>query len=278
MSLLETALKLLRRPVETGVKPLPRRKPGPPQDTDPHEAEVMDVLSRLQAERVEAESTLSGAAEAREALLMQPESDEAIFELGRAIDRANLQLERIDRIEPDLRRMLGELKYSARGARWVVDRDAATVAFAVYVEAIEHYEQARSGWARVWNDLAAKWPTATEIMPTMPALNGNSTGYAAGLEAFRSRVIVLAAPPMPLYASLAQAIEFARQTGHAPEGVPLEWLGEIQRAITNAVNVQMLVGGLDGEGRPLAKGTIIEMSYEDAQRAVTSGRAIYCAS
>ena len=278
MSLFENALKLLRRPVAPAADPQPRRKNGTVRDDDPvNEPELTEALAQLQAERQTAEATLSGAAERREGLLLQPESDEEIFRLARQIDSANLTLERLDRIEPDLRQRLGEVRFHARGARWVTDRDAAAAAFTGFTEAIEQYERARREWAGVFNALAEKWPTAPEIAPRMPALTATSSGYAAELERFQNVVIMLAPPPQQQgLHSLAGAIDYARKFGHAPEAIPPDWLEEIERAIANATNVQTLVGTLDSEGRPVAKGSVITMSYDDAARAVTSGRARYC--
>jgi hypothetical protein len=277
MSLLETALTLLRRPVETEGEPPGRRKaPGP---TDPlTEADLTEVLSRLIRERVEAETTLAGAADQREALLMTPGSDDQIFQLAAAIDRANLTLERLDRLEPDLRERLGQVKYYNRGARWVADRDRAAAGFEQFITAIKAYETARSQWAQAWNGLLEKWPTAGDIMPWMPKLDGSSGAYAGDVEIFRNRVIVLSEPPRAAYHTLAQAIDYARKFGHAPDGLPGDWVAECEMAIGDSVPVQILVSSLDGEARPLDKGAIVTMTYDDARRAVTNGRARFADS
>ena len=275
MSLLDHALRLLRRPVDQAGEPAPQPQ-GTNDDAAPlTEAELNAALQQLADDREAAYAVLSGAADRRESLLMTPGTDDEIIGLEGEISRANLTLERLDRLEPDLKRRLGEVIYYNRGAKWIVDRDVAAAEFAKFVQAEDAYRKAREEWATVWNGLQAKWSTANEIMPFMAKLVGRKTSFAEQLEDFRTRVIVLREPERAPVHSLAQAIDFTKQFGHPPEGVPPDWIAECQRAASGSATVRTLVATLDGEGRSVPKGTVIEMDYAGAEKAVHSGRAIF---
>ncbi len=260
-TMLERALQLLGRPVAIpgdappGDAEKPHRKAGTPAAPGPvTEAELLAALSQLADERVAAERLLSGAADRRETLLMQPGSDDEILSLGQDIDRANLLLERLDRIEPDLRRKLGEVRFHDRNRRWIADRDAAADAFATFTAAIDAYETARAEWVPIWNELCARWPDVHEIAPRMPQLTGSSADYEQRLASFREKVRVLAAPPPPVYHTLSNAIDYAKRFGQLPDGIPGEWQADVERAIDGEVSVTTLVGTTGADGHPIPKG------------------------
>jgi hypothetical protein len=238
-------------------------------------AEAEASLAEMEKERAEALAVINTAGDRREALFMEPGSDDEILELGAQIDRANLTLERLDRVEPDMRRRLGEIKFHERGARWIEARDAAAAAAAQHVAAIEAYQSAIDAWRVTYNAVVAEFPTATEILPLLPGLVRGQTTFAAQIERLRTLEIQIAAPDPGLLTSLANAIEYAQQTGRVPEGMPGDWVPEIERAISGETRIKCLVAILDSEGRTVAKGTKIVLPYEIAAAHVWSGRAVY---
>lgn len=280
MAILETALALLRRPVAEPGETQPVKRRGKTDAAAPEaapltELELIAALEGLAAERADAQHVLAGASERRETLLMQPDSDDAILDLGNQIDRAQLQLERLDRLEPDLRRRLGEVRFHGKNARWIADRDAAAAKFEGFIAAIDAYNAARSEWAAVWNGLLEQWPTANEIMPWMPGLVSSLDVYQEQLAKFRELVFVVKPPPRPFGYTLAQAVDHTRQLGHPPDWAVPDWHAECERAISDNVAVVTIVNTLDPEGRPVPKNTTLELSYESADKMVRSGRATY---
>jgi hypothetical protein len=271
------AFDILRRPATADTPPPGKTRGKPPAapQWSALRAEVEAALDELAHERAEAEHVIAMAGEKRETLFMQPGSDDEIIGLGAAIDRANLTLERLDRLEPDMRRRLGEIKFHERGARWIEARDAAAAAAAQHVAAIEAYQNAIDAWRVTYNAVVAEFPTATEILPLMPGLIRGQTTFAAQIERLRTLEIQIAAPDPGLLTSLAHVIEYAQQTGCVPEGMPGDWVPEIERAISGETRIKCLVAILDSEGRTVAKGAKITLPYEKAAAHVRSGRAVY---
>jgi hypothetical protein len=278
MNMLEAALALLRRPIETTGEPRRARRKHeiPGDDAALTEGELVAALEEMAAERAAAEAMLAGVADQRESLLMQPGSDAEIFDLGRQIDRAQLNLERLDRLEPDLRRKLRAVQLRDENIRWAAARDAAILAWAPCADAIAKYHEARDEWWRVCARLKADWPTVTEIVPWMPELySRQSKSFSEQLQVFGTRVRELERPERPAMVSLATAIEYSRTFGKIPEWAPSDWEIHCQRAISGSVAVQTLTSMLDAEGRTLPKGSTVHLDYETALAAVSAGRAFW---
>jgi hypothetical protein len=114
MGLISEVMSLLKRPIE----PLPialdapgRPKVATPADQVPiTESEIITGLERASAERAVAERTVETAAAKRDALLLVEGSDRDIAKLGVELDAASLLLERLDRLEQELRGRLVEVR------------------------------------------------------------------------------------------------------------------------------------------------------------------------
>lgn len=114
MTFVGDILGLLKRPTEAA--PIELRGPGRPKhqptaaETPVTESEIIEALQNLLAERAEAEAVIATAGAKRDDLLLTAGTDDALLAIGRDIDALNLHLERLDRIEQELRSRLIEVR------------------------------------------------------------------------------------------------------------------------------------------------------------------------
>lgn len=114
MAAIHDLLKLLKRPTEPAAIEL--RGPGRPKHQPPAnempvtETEITAALQTLLMERAQAEAAIEAAGARRDQLLLVDGSDGDLLAIGQEIDTANLHLERLDRIEQELRARLVEVR------------------------------------------------------------------------------------------------------------------------------------------------------------------------
>ncbi len=238
MSIASDLLTLLRRPLpQPGDAPPAAR--GKRQAAEPagddvplSEADLLAAIEAAAAERTRAEGVITEASSRREALLMQPDTDGAILDAGRDIDAAQLALERLDRIEPDLHARLRTLRHDARRARWLVARDRYIQRVAGFAAALDEFDAVhRPVLEAARAELLAEFPDAAEkyvsgdaprhpsqyVMPPPPLPPpGAAEAYRHGLE--RMGTLLHDPDPAPLPPVLRQATpdEMGRLFGAGP--------------------------------------------------------------
>lgn len=216
MSILNDALTLLRRPLRADplLAAAPRgRKPGDAAPAAPVTAdELVAALARLQAERAAAEATVAEASDRRERLLMDPFSDDLIHAVGRDLDAANLLLERLDRLEPDLWMRLREVQHAARRAQWVVARDAYISVVQPFAAAMAELEETH----RSTLDAAR-----SALLREFPSAGGR---YAPGDDPGHPSGAVVPMPPLPppgAVEAYRRGLERMAMTLHDPDPAPM---------------------------------------------------------
>ena len=274
----QRALDLLRRPAAQAAPPLPPKGPkGGKADPTWTQArvEAEAALAAISEERSQASNVIATAGERREALFMQPDFDAAILAIDGEIDRANLQLERLERVEPELRRRLGEIKYNERGARWEKLRDEAAEKMEVFSNAVAEYHRQWEAWAAIFEQVTGQFPDADKILPRLPSMERQHATFAEQLALFRTRVIVLAQPEPAIYHTLQNYIDSARVTGEIHPTCPLDWRADVERACRSIVSVELLCPFTDETYQTHKTGDVLRVGYEHANRLVMSGRAIF---
>lgn len=220
MAVTDTLLNLLRRPTRAPepaptVKPRKGDAPPPPRPAPVTEAELLAALDAAAAERRAAETRITEAAARREALLLEPDSDDAILAAGQDIDRAQLVLERLDKIVPDLHARLRDVRRADRIAAWPVARDRYIAACAPFVAALAEFDAVhRPALDAARAALFAEFPDAGGVLPVPPLPPaGAADAFASALRHFAQIVHDPARPPLPVVMTLAEAEERARLMG-----------------------------------------------------------------
>lgn len=211
MTILSDALDLLRRPLRS-TAPTRGRKPDPALPGPVTEEELIAALDRVRAERTGAEAVLAEAAARRERLLMDPDSDDLIHAAARDLNAANLLLERLDRVEPDLWTRLREVQHDARRAQWIVARDAYLVAVQPFAAALAEFETThRPALDAARSALLAEFASAAGRYAP-----GDDPGHPSGA--------VVPVPPLPppgAVAAYQRELERMAVTLHDPDPAPL---------------------------------------------------------
>ena len=279
MGVFEKLLSVARRPVpapsnQVKVKEASshRTKPGEMPAT---EEELLAALDLAFRERTAAIDTINSAGERREELLMQPGSDEAIALIGREVDAAQLLLERLDRLEPELEYRLKIVQDQRRIDRWCELRDAYIVAGLTHVTALRAVRFDLSARDAAWAALQAEYPAARAILPRFysPDCGSKADELSAALDEFHlvqfdpnaHRRKVWTNPTLAQIQAEGTPEEIARAEA-AFGGAPLIPLPK-RRVMFNRTSCVV--------GRWHEAGTTAELDGEAAGAEVSAGRAVF---
>ena len=284
MSAFTDVLALLRRPTAAPA-PAPRggksrTEPPLPPLQPPTEAELVDALGRLESERRAAEDAAIEAANRRERLLLEPSEDEAIHAAGRDLDGAELLIERLDKLEPGLRRRLQDVRDAARAARWIELRD-------IYVAAAErHLAFLRQYEATQWplreaaiRPLMAEFPASVMQLHNDPSpfmadfllpVAGIIDQFEASLERARGMHFNPSGSAPTPFIMVADLIEEAKRTGRIPDNA----MPEIRRAMGVETRIRFIKATRDGQDVARTAGDVATFSPELASEEIESGRAV----
>ncbi len=131
--------------------------PPPATAADLHEA-----LHRLATERASAEQSILQAAQARDRLLLEVGTDEAIRDLDSAADAAHLLVERLDRLQPELLARLRALELDDRQAQWTQTVTAYFTAADTYAGLLGQAEHARARVYEIRREASRSFRTETD--------------------------------------------------------------------------------------------------------------------
>jgi len=283
MSTFAELLAMVRRP--TAPPPLPSRgakaastsTPAPVQPAT--EAELIEALARLEAERRAAEDAAIEAQSRREKLLLEPDADEEIHQSARDLAAAELLVERLDALEPTLRNRLQDVRNAARAARWLELRDAYVAAAERHLAFLRDYEATQRPLREaVIGPLMAEFPASVTQLHNYPPpfvgdfilpVTGAVDQFAASLEQLRSMVFDPSIPPPPLFTRVSALVDEARRTGHIDANSP----PEVRRALGMEARVQFVKPVRDGQGAARVAGEVVTLSGEAAAVEIASGRA-----
>lgn len=275
-------LTLVRRP-NTPPSPVSRTgknrvepTPAPPV-TAP---ELIAALASLEAERRAAEDAGIEAAGRREKLLLSPDADEAIHQAGRDLANAELLVERLDALEPHLRRQLQDIQNAKRAERWLQLRDeyvAAGERHLAYLRDFETSQRAARDAARaslllefpasvVQMEYGAPAPFVPDFLLLLPNVVDQ---FAASLDHLRGKVFDPAGRPTPPYVMLPAAIAEVLRTG----AIPTNPGPELLRAMGVEVRVQFIAAIRDGQGIARGAGEVAILTGELANDEIAGGRA-----
>ena len=188
MGAFEKLLNIARRPVANVAAVERERAPARGKAADElaaTEEELVAALDLARRERVTATGAINTAGARREELLMQPGTDEAIALIGREVDAAQLLLERLERLEPELAYRLSALRDQKRIARWEELRRAYCQAGVNHVAALRAIQLDYGAYSHAFHALVAEFPDATDLLPRFYFLpTGSADQLAAALDKF----------------------------------------------------------------------------------------------
>lgn len=282
MSVFVDMLALLKRPT---VPPLPaprggkgRAEPLPLQPAT--EAELVEALARLETERRVAEDAAIAAANLRERLLLEPGEDEGIFAAGRDLDAAELLIERLDKLEPGLRRRLQDIRDAGHAARWIELRDAYVAAAEQHLAFLREYEATQ--WPlreAAVRPLMAEFPASITQLHNYPPpfvpdfllpVAGIIDRFEASLERVRGIQFDPAGRATPPYVMVGDLIDEAKRTGIIPENA----LPDIRRAMGLETRIRFITATRDAQDVARAAGDVAILPVEMAAQEIEAGRAV----
>ncbi len=284
MSTFGDLLAMVRRP--TAPPPLPPRgakvasasTPAPVQPAT--EAELIEALARLEAERRAAEDAAIEAQNRREKLLLEPDADEEIHQAARDLAAAELLVERLDALEPTLRNRLQDVRDGARAARWLQLRDAYVAAAEQHLAFLREYEAIQ--WPlreTATRALMAEFPSCVTQLHNHPApfvadfvlpVTGAVDKFAASLEQLRGMVFDPIGRVPPPFVMVRDIIAEAKRTGIIPENAT----PDIRRALGLETRIRFITATRDGQGVARAAGDVATFSPELAGAEIEHGRAV----
>jgi hypothetical protein len=270
MGITQDLLALLRRPIQAPAPAPHGKRQAPPPEQPATEAEIVAALDRAAEERRLAYSTIDRAGERREALLLIDGSDDEIAALAREVDRAQLLLERLDRLEPDLRNRLRAIRDAARIARWIALRDEYIRAGLRHVEELRRTALDRRDADEAWASVTREFPRAREILPVFPFIDADA---ADRLERELDRLATLTFDPHPRtqHAMRSVAAVLADPQVNAETFPGLGGFGGVEAQ--PFAHIKLKVPKQDLDGRWLKIGTIIRVSGFEAATEAAAGRA-----
>ena len=281
MNVIQSAVALLRRPIADPADARPgaagRRKavPGPAEPVT--EEELRLKLRELNELEASARATIANAGAEQERLVAAGAEFEELKQVRESIDRATHDLERIALTRPAFVRAITKCVRQRERADWIPVRDE-TVAFLRrrMLPAIAAYRAALAEWRAKYEEVVAQYPQATEVLPLAPSLYDGGRTFDSQIDTFATRILIPDTRPPPAFLrSLASAIEFSCKTGTIPDDILPEWRPEIERAMNGEASVKLNVSIIDSQGRSVAAGTTLVLPYDDADRHVRAGRAVY---
>ena len=271
---------LIRRPTMPPPPPHAgkgRTEPAPALPAT--EAELVAALANLETARRAAEDDGIAAANLRERLLLEPTADEEIYAAARALEAAELLIERLDKLEPGLRQRLQGVRDAARAARWLELRDAYVAAAEKHLAFLREYEAIQ--WPlreAAIRALMAEFPASVTQLHNHPApfvtdfvlpVTGAVAKFAASLEQVRGMVFDPAGKVPPPFVMVRDIIAEAKRTGIIPENAS----PDIRRALGLEVRIRFITATRDGQGVARAAGDVATFSPELASEEIESGRA-----
>ena len=183
----EKLLSIARRPVPDPAAVPEKAGRKPARDALPAtEDELAAAIALATQERIAAVQSINTAGARREELLMEPGSDEEIALIGREVDAAQLMLERLDRLEPELTYRLSLLIDQKRIARWAELRDAYVQAGVAHMVALRAIHLDYGAYARAHNAITAEFPDAIDLIPAFyfPAASDEADRLGRALDQF----------------------------------------------------------------------------------------------
>ncbi len=273
-------LHLLRRPIaalKPSSEPNKSRKGAGPADPLPPvpvtEPELLTALNSVAAERAAAEDTITEASSRRERLLLDPTSDDLIFSAQRDLDGAQLKLERLDRIEPELHARLRAIRHAARRARWAQLRDDYIAGARRHAELAAALEASRGTWEAARDLVLAEYPGASAVLPAWPL---PPVGAVAALPSALDRLAATGYDPDPapayIHRSVAAIAAEAANMGLDPQ---IPTAPELTLLLSREVAVRFPRPTRDAGGTFRDGGTELILPGPAARAEVQAGRATY---
>ena len=278
MTVIAELLHLLRRPLAAAVPPeagkLRRGAPAdPPAPLPISETELVAAIERLAGERREFEDAITEAATRRERLLLDLDGDDAILAADRDLDRAQLGLERLDRIEPELHARLLAIRHAARRARWAQLRDDYIAGARRHAELAAALEASRGTWETARDVVLAEYPDASAVLPAWPL---PPVGAVAAFPSALDRLAATAYDPDPapayIHRSVAAIAAEAASMGLEPQ---IPTAPEMALLLSREVAVRFPRPTRDASGEFRDGGTELILPGPAARAEVQAGRANY---
>lgn len=179
------------------------KEPASPSATESPAATENDLRAALELaarERQAALATIDGAAERREALLLVLGSDDEIAHIGEEVDAANLLLERIERLVPELEFKLSALQDARRVARWAALRDGYIAAGRAHAAAMRSVVFDIDGYHRAFNAITTEFRDVERYISIPPfpvTVHEEAAALDAALDLFARIAFNPRPPPAP---------------------------------------------------------------------------------